>query len=176
MQPIHYGAPIYPNCFDLLTTHGVVAEDVVGYITEQPSPSLQNYVAQRGWPPSVPGRILPDPLPAAPAPAPLPKNDVYQTVAADKPANPQGVPTQTQINDFVKQPQHDGWKKAALVLLLTGLSAFGLYKLGAGIKALKNGTAATSAGNFFKNIGNTLKSAGKAVVNFFKNIWAKIKN
>ena len=26
---INYGAQIYPNCFDQLTTHGIVAEDVV---------------------------------------------------------------------------------------------------------------------------------------------------
>lgn len=175
MQPIHYGATIYPNCFDLLTTHGIVADDVVGYITDQPSPYLQNYVAQRGWPPSVPGQILPDALPAAPAPAPLPRNNVYQTVATEQPRNPQGVPDKNQINDFVKQPKNDGWKKAALVILLTGLSAFGLYKLGAGIKAIKNGTWTTSAGNFFKNIGNSLKSAGTAIANFFKNLWAKIK-
>ena len=36
---INYGAPIYPNCFDQLTTHGIVAEDVVGYITDSPSPT-----------------------------------------------------------------------------------------------------------------------------------------
>ena len=40
--------PIYPNCFDLLTTHGVIHNDLVGYITGTPSAYLQNYVAQRG--------------------------------------------------------------------------------------------------------------------------------
>lgn len=176
MQPIHYGAPIYPNCFDLLTTHGVVADDVVGYITDQPSPYLQNYVAQRGWPPSVPGRILPDPLPAAPAPAPLPRNDVYQTVAQEKTHTPEGVPSQNQINDYVKQPHHSTWQKIAAGLLVAGLTAFGLYKLGAGIKALKGGAASGGGTPWYQSIGNALKSAATSVGNFFKNLWAKIKS
>ena len=175
MQPINYGAPIYPNCFDLLTTHGIVADDVVGYITGQPSPYLQNYVAQRGGTPTLPGQILPDALPAAPAPKQLPKNDVYQTVASEHQHTTQGVPDKNQINDFVKQPHHDGWKKAALVLLLAGVSVFGFYKISSGFKALKNAFNTTSVSNFFNNIGNKLKSAGTAVVDFFKNLWTKIK-
>lgn len=45
--------PIYPNCFDLLTTHGVIHNDLVGYITGTPSAYLQNYVAQRGGVPQT---------------------------------------------------------------------------------------------------------------------------
>ena len=175
MQPIHYGAPIYPNCFDLLTTHGVVADDVVGYITDQPSPYLQNYVAQRGWPPSVPGQILPDALPAAPAPTPLPRTDVYQTAAAEKAHTPDSVPDKNQINDFVKQPNHESWKKAAAAILLTGLTAFGLYKLGAGIKALK-GHSSTSGTPWYQSVSNALKSAAQSVGKFFKDLWTKIKS
>lgn len=72
--------PIYPNCFDLLTTHGIVADDVVGYITGEPSPYLQNYVAQRAGVPTVPGQILPDGLPNVPRRGEVygPKQDTYQ--------------------------------------------------------------------------------------------------
>lgn len=185
MQPIHYGAPIYPNCFDLLTTHGVVADDVVGYITDQPSPYLQNYVTQRGWPPSVPGQILPDTLPAAQTAQKLPRNDVYQTVTTEQQHIPNSVPTQDQINDFVKQPHHENWKKIATGLLIGGLTAFGLYKIGAGIKALKR-TTGHSGSPWYQRLGNSLKSAARTAGNtlkkafsslgdFFKNLWTKIK-
>ena len=106
----------YPNCFDQLTTHGIVAEDVVGYITDSPSPYLQNYVAQRGgytpsvpWTPSIPGRVLPDPLPSvSPQGGPvmgyepprmqerLPRGDVYQT-----------VPNEREINHVVKNEKNN---------------------------------------------------------------------
>lgn len=170
MQPINYGAPIYPNCFDLLTTHGVVAEDVVGYITDQPSPYLQNYVAQRGGVPTIPGQILPDPLPGLPPQSPLPRTDVYQTTVPHQ----NTVPNQQTINNYVQNPKNNSWKKAALALLLTGIAGFGLYKFSSAIRGLRNGTAGTTNG-FLQSIGNAFKSAGTAVVNFFKNLWAKIK-
>lgn len=120
MQPISYGAPIYPNCFDNLTTNGIVAEDVVGYITDTPSPYLQNYVAQRGWPPTqaLPGQVLPDPLPTLQNPQPLPKGDIYQSVQ----------PKHPDANTFVRKDKYDTAKKAALGLLLTGLTVLGIVK------------------------------------------------
>lgn len=169
MQPINYGAPIYPNCFDLLTTHGVVAEDVVGYITDQPSPYLQNYVAQRGGVPTIPGQILPDPLPGLPPQAPLPRNDVYQTTVPQQNA----VPNQQMINNYVQNPKNNSWKKTALALLLTGIAGFGLYKFSSAIRGLRNGTVGTNG--FFQSVGNAFKSAGTKIADFFKNLWAKIK-
>lgn len=180
MQPISYGAPIYPNCFDQLTTHGVVAEDVVGYITDKPSPYLQNYVAQRGWAPSMPGQILPDPLPTLQPPNPLPRNDVYQTVATEQPVNKNGVPTGQQINNYVKNEHNNNWKKIAAGVLIAGVTAFGLYKLGGAIKSLFGRTPApapapTGGGTpWYSQIGQSLKNICKSVGDFFKNIWNKI--
>ena len=171
MQPINYGAPIYPNCFDLLTTHGVVAEDVVGYITDQPSPYLQNYVAQRGGVPTIPGQILPDPLPGLPSQPPLPRTDVYQTTTVSQQNT---IPNQHAINNYVQNPKNDSWKKAALAVLLTGIAGFGLYKFGSAIRSFRNGSAGTTNG-FLQNIGNAFKSVGTKIADFFKNLWAKIK-
>ena len=67
--------PIYPNCFDLLTTHGVIHNDLVGYITGTPSPYLQQYVAQRGGVP-----LAPAPAPGVPA---APQAQILQQPAAD---------------------------------------------------------------------------------------------
>ena len=168
---INYGAPIYPNCFDQLTTHGIVAEDVVGYITDSPSPYLQNYVAQRGgytpsvpWTPSIPGRVLPDPLPSvSPQGGPvmgyepprmqerLPRGDVYQT-----------VPNEREINHVVKNEKNNTWKKVAAGILLTGLAVFGIVK---GRQIYKSGNAG------LKNIGNWFSNAGNKIGNAFKNGW-----
>ena len=123
MQPIsNYGMnypqaypqtyPIYPDCFDMLTTHGIVAEDVKGYITDKPSPYLQNYVAQRGWAPTLPGQILPDPLPTLPNPQPLPKGNIYPSV----------YPQHPDKNTLVNKGKYDTAKKIALGILLTGLT------------------------------------------------------
>lgn len=184
MQPINYGAPIYPNCFDQLTTHGIVAEDVMGYITDQPSPYLQNYVAQRGWAPSIPGQVLPDPLPTMQPPNPLPRNDVYQTVASEQ---QNAVPNQQNINNYVQNPRNNGWKKAAAAILLTGLAAFGLYKFGGALKTILGRTPASPSGtpSWLKNIGTSISNMGTKVKNacvsgfiatkdFCKNIWSKI--
>lgn len=120
MNPISYGSPqqlpMYPNCFDQLTTNGVIADDVVGYITGTPSPYLQGYVAQRGWNPSIPGQILPDPLPNAQPKTPLPNGDIYQTVP--KPDK----------NTFVKKDKFETAKKIALACLLTGLGVMAVVK------------------------------------------------
>lgn len=135
MQPISYGMsqgyPMYPNCFDQLTTHGVIADDLVGYITDVPSPYLQNYVAQRGWAPSMPGRIMPDPLPNMQPPQRLPRNDVYQTIP------PQG-PQPYQGNPYMPQKPSNTWRKVALAALVVGLSAFGIWKGKQGINWIKN--------------------------------------
>ena len=83
MQQIS-NVPLYANCFDRLTTNGVIAEDLMGYVTGTPSPYLQNYVTQRGGVPNLPGQILPDTLtPAIGTPKQikqstnLPQGDTY---------------------------------------------------------------------------------------------------
>lgn len=135
MQPISNGMgypqgyPMYPNCFDQLTTHGIVADDVMGYITDAPSPYLQNYVAQQGWNPSMPGQILPDPLPNVQPPQQLPRGDIYQSVN----------PKHPDASTFVKKDKYDTAKKVALGLLLTGLAVFGVMK-GKSIIAKLRGT------------------------------------
>lgn len=126
MQPINNAAyaqnyPAYPNCFDNLTTNGIIAEDVVGYITDMPSPYLQNYVAQRGWAPTgqaLPGQILPDPLPHLQNPQPLPRGDIYQSV--------QPKPPDTKT--LVRKDKYETAKKVALGMLLTGLAVLGIVK------------------------------------------------
>lgn len=133
MQPISYGYaqmgyPMYPNCFDQLTTHGVIADDLVGYITDVPSPYLQNYVAQRGWPPSMPGQIMPDPLPNMQPPQRLPRGDVYQTIP---PQGPQAYPP------YPQQKPSNTWRKVALTALIVGLTALGLWKGKQGLNWLK---------------------------------------
>ena len=130
MQPISYGInqayatgyPILPNCFDQLTTHGIVAEDVMGYITDNPSPYLQNYVAQRGWPPTgqmLPGQLLPDPLPTLQNPRQLPKGDVYQSV------QPKHPDKNTLV---VNKGKYDLVKTIAASILLSGLLTLGIIK------------------------------------------------
>ena len=127
MQPISYGVnqayaqsyPILPNCFDNLTTNGIVAEDVMGYITGQPSLYLQNYVAQRGWPPHgqfVPGQILPDALPTLPNPTPLPRGKVYPSFKPEKDSL------------IVNKGKYDKARQIALSILLTGLAVLGVVK------------------------------------------------
>lgn len=181
---INYGAqsyppqnyPIYPNCFDNLTTNGIVAEDVVGYITGEPSPYLQNYVAQRGWSPSLPGRVLPDPLPTAPPPRQLPRGDVYRT-----------VPNQDEINNYVRPQKKSKWKNIAAAVLLTGLAVFGVIK---GRQLFKSGSVTTSkVGDWFKNLGKNiakpfkglgtkisdgLKTCWTKTCDFFKDMWNKL--
>ena len=111
--------PIYPNCFDLLTTHGVVADDVVGYITGTPSPYLQNYAAQRAAVPTVPGQLMPEQLPNVPRRGEIygPEQDTFQ------PQTPPAPPATPQ--------KKNGWetaKKVAAGALIIGLGALGLYK------------------------------------------------
>lgn len=189
MQPINYGVthqsymsqgvvpqgypqmgyPIYPNCFDQLTTHGIVAEDVVGYITDTPSPYLQNYVAQRGWAPSLPGQVLPDPLPTLQPPNPLPKGDVYQTVQ----------PKHPDANTFVKKNKYDTAKKVALGILLTGLAVLGIVR-GKDLISRLRGTpptpppAGTTGPTWYQKIGTSIKNGLNAVGTFFKDLWNKI--
>lgn len=182
MQSISHGVqgyPIYPNCFDQLTTHGVVADDVVGYITDKPSPYLQNYVAQRGWAPSMPGQIMPDPLPTVKPPTPLPRTDVYQTVATEQPVQNNGLPTQQQIKDYVRNEHSNNWAKLATGVLLAGLTAFGMYKFSGAVRSLLKPTPAptpTTAGttSWYDKIGQTAKAAFDTVKNAIKNIWNKL--
>lgn len=107
--------PMYPNCFDMLTTHGIIAEDLVGYVTDTPSPYLQNYVAQRGFNPSLPGQVLPDPLPGV-TPRYQPRSDIYE------PVRPRPVITPH------KKDRWGTFKKIAAAALLIGLGGFGIYK------------------------------------------------
>lgn len=107
---------MYPNSFDMLTTHGIITEDLVGYVTDTPSPYLQNYVAQRGWNPTLPGQVLPDPLPNV-QPKRQVVSDVYQPV---KPYRP-----------VIEPQKKDKWgtfKKVVAAGLLIGLGGLGIYK------------------------------------------------
>lgn len=184
MQPIN-AAPIYANCFDRLTTHGIVAEDVMGYITGTPSPYLQNYVAQRGGAPynfSLPGQILPETLTPMIGPrttpqqnSQLPQGSIYNNVAPSKisPATLE-PPKNKQINTI---------KQIAAGVLLTGLVIAGIFKGKTAISKLKttfnnlfrsSGTSGSSISSFFNKIKQGTVNACKAVGTFFKNIWNKI--
>lgn len=146
--------PIYPNCFDNLTTNGIIAEDVVGYITDVPSPYLQNYVAQRGWPPTMPGQILPDPLPTLPNPTPLPKGNIYPSVYPQHP---------DQNTLVVKKNKYETAKKVALGVLLTALTVLGVVKGRNLINKLRGNPAPTTGTPWYQGI-----------VNGAKNLWNKI--
>lgn len=176
MQPIsNYGMnypqaypqtyPIYPDCFDMLTTHGIVAEDVKGYITDKPSPYLQNYVAQRGWAPTLPGQILPDPLPTLPNPQPLPKGNIYPSV----------YPQHPDKNTLVNKGKYDTAKKIALGILLTGLTVLGIVK-GKNLISKLRGRPAPAPGStpWYQTVWNGIKSGFTKIGDFFKNIWNKI--
>ena len=166
MPPQQY--PVYANCFDRLTTNGVIAEDLVGYITDVPSPYLQNYVAQRGWAPSLPGRVLPDPLPTAPPPAPMSVPAGSMPVYTDIPRASDLNPNTLEIKD-----KNSGWKKAALALLLTGLAVFGGVK---SYQLLKNGGTGLrqSMSNMWHGFTNAVKTGFTKIGDFFKNLWNKI--
>ena len=173
--------PIYPNCFDLLTTHGIVADDVVGYITGEPSPYLQNYVAHRAGVPTVPGQILPDGLPNVPRRGEVygPKQDTYQ------PQTPPPLPEAPH--------KKNGWdtaKKVAAGLLIAGLAGFGIYKGKDFITKLFKSAPkpapapAGSANPWYKQAGNWISTKYKAasawvgakataVGDWFKNIFTR---
>ena len=169
------GYPIYANCFDRLTTNGILVEDVVGYITGTPSPYLQNYVAQRGWPASLPGRILPDALPPAPMPAPMSvpagSNPVYTNNPPSVSQN-NTIPTNIDKNTLVKKDKYETAKKIAAGALITGLVVFGAIK---GVQLFKTGGA---------SIKTMLSNGWNKVKNFFNvgtiktklsNGWNKVK-
>lgn len=173
--------PIYPNCFDLLTTHGIVADDVVGYITGNPSPYLQNYASQRAGVPTVPGQIMPEQLPNVPRRGEVygPEEDIFQP-------QPQTMPP-------AAPQKKNGWdtaKKVAAGLLIAGLAGFGIYK-GKGLidklfkSAPKPAPAPTPSSNpWYKQAGTWISSKYKAasawvgakataVGDWFKNIFTK---
>ncbi len=181
MQPISYSAsysysgaprqvmpqqyPVYANCFDRLTTNGIIAEDLVGYITDVPSPYLQNYVAQRGWAPSLPGQVLPDPLPAAPPPAPMTVPGSSMPVYTDVPRASDLNPNTFEIKD-----KYSGLKKTALALLLGGLAIFGGVKI---YQLFRNSGAVLgqSATNMWNSFTGAVKNGFRKVCDFFKNLW-----
>lgn len=163
MQPIS-GVPMYPSCFDHLTTNGIIAEDLVGYVTGMPSPYLQNYVAQRGGTPSLPGRILPDTLtPAVPPQKPLPQGDIYNV--APKDIGPQTLepPNKHKIDNI---------KKIATGVLLAGLTVFAFVKGKTAFSAIKNAftrifkhtPTPPSGTSWLKNVKQSLVNGGKKIV------------
>ena len=183
MQPISGNVPVYANCFDRLTTNGIIAEDLMGYVTGTPSPYLQNYVAQRGGAPSLPGQMLPDTLTPAindsPYPAqnaqPIPQGDIYNV--APKNIGPETLqPKNKKKTDLIKQI-------AAGVLIAT-LATLGIVKG----KSIYN-TAKTAFQNMFRRSSSSsaiampawVSSAKQFIVNgfnkvctFVKNLWNKI--
>lgn len=175
MNAVSFGQqyPVYANCFDRLTTNGILADDLVGYVTGAPSPYLQNYVAQRGLTASLPGQILPDTLPAVPPVGPISVNasSVGHTQSTNVPAY-NDVP-RVNSDTFTKKDEYSSLKKLAAGVLLSGLAAFGLYK---GISLFRNGGAGfkTAMNNFFTSINTAVKKAFTSVGNFFKNLWNKI--
>lgn len=189
MQPVSMNTgmnyPVYANCFDRLTTNGVIAEDLVGYVTDTPSPYLQNYIAQKGGVPNMPylpGQVLPDPLPAAPQPAPM----AVPGGAAQAANAYSDIPKASDLNTntFVKKDKYETAKKVAAGILLTGLAVLGAVKGrqlfkngGAGLKAsLSNAwnSVKTFCSNTAQKIGTWCKNAFNATVNFFKNLWNRI--
>lgn len=182
------GYPVYANCFDRLTTNGVLVDDVVGYITGTPSPYLQNYVAQRGWPASLPGRVLPDAMPPAPMPAPMSvpagSNPVYTNNPPAAPNNNNAIPTNINKDTLVKKDKYATAKKIAAGALITGLVVFGAIK---GVQLFRSGgtavrTSISNAWTAIKNgcatawnaTKNWCTNAARSVGNFFKNLWNKI--
>ena len=154
---------MYPNCFDQLTTHGIIADDLVGYVTGTPSPYLQNYVAQRGWPPTMPGRIMPDPLPTMPPMQYPSQADSYQPQQAPSPqANPQPYPQKPQ-NTTVKKDKLNTFNKIALGGLLVGLGVLGFFK-------------GKQAFNWISSLIPTAPTSAPVTGNWFQRTWARIKN
>lgn len=192
------GYPVYANCFDRLTTNGVLVDDVVGYITGTPSPYLQNYVAQRGWPASLPGQVLPDAMPPVPVPSPMSvpagSNPVYTNVPPAVPQN-NSIPTNINKDTLVTKDKYATAKKIAAGVLITGLVGFGAYK---GIQLFRTGGAAVrttlsnawnatknwcsnawnASKNWCANAWNVSKNwcanAARSVGNFFKNLWNRV--
>lgn len=156
--------PMYPNCFDMLTTHGVIGEDLVGYVTGNPSPYLQNYVTQRGGQPSLPGQPLPDPLPNVP---------LQRTPVADTMQNSHNQPVYQPI--AVQEPK-DKWgtfKKVATGMLLAGLAVFGVINGKAIISKIKKSLPAPSASStgktWYQKVGDWFGKKINLIKNKFKN-------
>lgn len=182
MQPISGNIPVYANCFDRLTTNGIIAEDLMGYVTGNPSPYLQNYVAQRGGNPSMLGQILPDTLTPAingsPRPAqmtqPLQQGDVYNVVP--KNIGPEILqPKNKKKTDLIKQ--------IAAGVLLTTLATIGIVKGKSILKSTKTAfqnmfksspTSKTTFSTFITNAKNTIVNGFNKMRNSIKNAWNKI--
>lgn len=197
MNPIGYGQqyPMFANCFDRLTTNGILVDDVVGYITGTPSPYLQNYVAQRGgMMPSLPGQILPPAMPPAPAPAPMTVpgfTPTYNNIQTPNGPNYKDIPKDLNEKTFAKQDKYSTIKNITTGILIVGLATLGIYKgitlfrnRGAGIKtAMKN--CLKPIKSIYQKIKTGIKSKTQhahlniknyipKIGNFFKNIWNKI--
>jgi len=105
MYPTNPFSPssLCPNSFDLLTTNGIINEDLTGYITGTPSPYLQNYIAaQKGAAPTQPNQALPVTLPGV-----TPKNSLTNDIFVKLNSAKDGIPF---------------WKKIAAGTLLGGLT------------------------------------------------------
>lgn len=117
----------------MLTMHGIIPDDLTGYVTGTPSPYLQNYVAQRGGVPSLPGQILPDPLPGVPQMQQQPVNDTYQKPQRYVDTTPQPY----QEPSTQKKGKGNIWKSIAMSVILSVGASLLLAK---GIRTIKGTT------------------------------------
>lgn len=172
MQPINYGMSqpypqqgyaLYPNCFDQLTTHGVIADDAMEYITGTPSPYLHNYVAQRGWAPSMPGQMMPEPLPNMQPPQKLPRNNVYNVPGANQ-------------DSFVKKDKYETAKKVALAALVVGLGVFAAVKGKKAINWIKTKFRSNPPAPPTQPPTPPQTPPAPATGNWLKRTWTNIKN
>ena len=108
--------PIYPNCFDLLTTHGVIHNDLVGYITGTPSQYLQNYAAQYGGMPTASGHAQTPVQTGAQIPQ-QPIADVYH-----KPQNQKEPPEAPSLHSHNPKKGNIGKSIAMSLILSLGAS------------------------------------------------------
>lgn len=134
--------PLYPNCFDMLTMHGIIPDDLTGYVTGTPSPYLQNYVAQRGGIPQMPQMQIPQ----------QPNNDVYQKpqgyVGPTPPPAPE-IPSSKKKNNNI-------WKSIAMSVILSVGASLLLAK---GIRMVKGTTVppAPAGSPWYQKIINLFK-------------------
>ncbi len=119
--------PIYPNCFDMLTTHGIIHNDLVGYVTGTPSPYLQQYAARKGAATPVMSQT------AAPSGAVLQQPvqpDVYQKPASQTPPQAPTLHSHNPKNNNI-------WKSIAMTLILSVGASLLLAK---GVRMIKGTT------------------------------------
>ncbi len=177
MQPISYGPqqyPMYANCFDRLTTNGIIADDVVGYVTGTPSPYLQNYVAQRGFVPTMPGQIMPDALPTLPPQMPMSvagmAPNMSQQTAPTTGSIYKDIPRDIGVDTLKPKSKNETIKKIVAGVLIGGLAAFGIYK---GVNLFKNGGVGFKAAmtNFWNSLKSGCSTIGSKILSSLKSAW-----